>query len=370
MLHASDENAASCFLLDVLDQLDSCGGSKPWASASISHLRALAPIWRTSTPTSHANIHWAAFLMAEALRTTIHRKPFLFTLGDQLLLAGPEPPSADTLLASLEVRSGKSAIAILSQSMYPYIFHITCLARRLWDTLTGDHARLIPVTEVAVIQFLGSLTVMHAILSRLLEHVDAALSPPITQLSSQLEDLDGPVRRGGWGIGVGFAVLVLRLHHELEYRALSTEGSAHTQERFNLLRVQTRQMAATGAREFARAIRYLPPIHYAEISWTILRDYAQFELDEAESAPVVSRDRVRDLETIAAEMASVGFSVDLVSAPQDVALLNRLDNYLWSAVQVPALLDPILGNMFPALDQGWLDTASNGGLLRGGSLGF
>ncbi|KAJ7688878.1 hypothetical protein B0H17DRAFT_1067749 [Mycena rosella] len=79
ILQASDKNAASCSLLDILDELDSSGGSRPWASASISHLRTLAPIWRNTTPGSYMNAHWAAYLMTKALRATINRKPILLS---------------------------------------------------------------------------------------------------------------------------------------------------------------------------------------------------------------------------------------------------------------------------------------------------
>ncbi|KAJ7434848.1 hypothetical protein FB451DRAFT_1310666, partial [Mycena latifolia] len=79
MLQVSKDSAATCFLLDVLEQLDSCSPSRPWAAAYISHLRALAPVWRTSVLTPPDGSSWAGHLMAEALRATSSRKPILLS---------------------------------------------------------------------------------------------------------------------------------------------------------------------------------------------------------------------------------------------------------------------------------------------------
>ncbi|KAJ7181316.1 hypothetical protein C8R43DRAFT_269257 [Mycena crocata] len=115
MLQVSTENAASCLLLDLLEESAVNGASRPWASTFISHLRALAPMWRTSISAPPYGTHWAAFLMVEALVATKSRKPVLFTRDDQLLLCGPESVSAETLLSSLEATSGSPDVDNFSQ---------------------------------------------------------------------------------------------------------------------------------------------------------------------------------------------------------------------------------------------------------------
>ncbi|KAJ7776947.1 hypothetical protein DFH07DRAFT_798267 [Mycena maculata] len=139
MLQVSNENTLSCYLLDVLERIDSCAPSRPWATAYTSHVRALAPTWRAAAISEAFLAHWAGILMAEALRATQSRKPVLITRDDQLLLSGPEPPSLEALLASLEISAGKPNVNILFHTMQPYTFHITCLARQLWETITGDN---------------------------------------------------------------------------------------------------------------------------------------------------------------------------------------------------------------------------------------
>ncbi|KAJ7463685.1 hypothetical protein FB451DRAFT_1265219 [Mycena latifolia] len=365
ILQVSNENAAVCFLLDLLEQFDSCGPSRPWAAAYISHLRALGPAWRASAPVAPDGNHWG--LMFEALRATGSRKPILFTRSDQLLLSGPEPPPPETLLATLEASPRNSGIAPLFQSTRPYAFHVTCLARQLWETVTGDHARLNPVSEVAVIQLLASLSVVHAVLTRLLERADAALhtSGPTNQSFFPLTDTDagGHVRHSAAGISLGFALIVLPLHRELEYREQTsladTSSYPHSHARMRLLRAQAHEMAVLGAHEFARAIRYLPPIHYAQIPWATLRDYAQFALDEADGGPAVSYEQMQDLETIAGELVLSGYSLDLFSSPQNASLVDRLVAHTSKAGQASEFFDPggILADMFLPLDQGLLDPA-------------
>ncbi|KAJ7490777.1 hypothetical protein FB451DRAFT_1552387 [Mycena latifolia] len=319
ILQVSKESAATCFLLDVLEQLDSCGPSRPWAAAYVSHLRALAPVWRTSVVSPPDGDRWAGYLMAEVLRATSNA------------------------------------------------FHVTCLARQLWETITGDHARLSHLSEGAVIQFLASLSIIHAILTRLLERADTVLASGSMNQGPFPNNEHFIVRNCALGIGLGFAAIALPLHREFEYRERngSMDDGRHTQERLRLLRAQAREMAVLGAREFARALRYLPPVHYVPINLTAVRDYAQFALDEAEAALLVSPEQVRDLETIAGQLVLSGYSFDLFSSPQNASLLDRLEPYIRNVRRVQDSLDPgdMLGDMLLPLDQAWLDPASEVGTL-------
>ncbi|KAJ7477432.1 hypothetical protein FB451DRAFT_1242467 [Mycena latifolia] len=364
MLQVSNENAATCFVLDVLEQLDSSGPSRPWAAAYISHLRALAPVWRTSTLTAPDGNHWGGFLLAEALRATSSRKPILFTRGDQVLLTGLEPPSAESLLRSLESSTRHCDTALLLQSTKSYMFHVTGVARQLWETITGDHARLRPVSEGAVIQVLASLSVIHAILTRLLEHADAVLVDlgSMKTLWPLPDDDRGLERNYAFGISLGFATIALPLHHELDYRERTcpAQECRHAQCR-RLLRAQAREMALLGVREFARAIRYLPPIHFVQIKLSTVRDYARFALGEAEGARMVSPEQVQDLETIAGELILWGYSLDLCSSPEDAALIDRLAAFISSVRRVSEFITPAgvpdsmsLSASLPA-DQLWFD---------------
>ncbi|KAJ7681446.1 hypothetical protein B0H17DRAFT_1182032 [Mycena rosella] len=337
IIEVSTENAASCFLLDLLAQADVCGTSRPWASAYISHTRALTPMWRTSSATPAYASNWAGFLMIEALVATRGRKAVLITRDDQLILCG-EQPTAEALLASLEAGAAKPGTAPVFQAMRPYMFHVTCshvnYGRRSPEQ--SDYARLSPVSEGAVMQFLASLSIFHTILSFLLERGDAALVTFAPGYQTPFfDDEDGLVRRCMSGLILGFVGLALPLHRELEYRMLNGPAShgTHKEERMDLLRAQAREMTALGVRLLARSSRYLPPIHYFPLQWNMMRDYALFALDDAEMAGVLPAERLRDLETwVLSDSPFANF---------------RLDEYLDNA-RASVLFDPdrFLAEMF------------------------
>ncbi|KAJ7137629.1 hypothetical protein C8R43DRAFT_1019919 [Mycena crocata] len=292
MLQVSNENAASCLLLDLLEQSDFSGASRPWASAYLSHVRALAPMWRTSTASPPLANRWAGILFAEAFLATRNRKPILFTRDDQLLLTGPEPPPPDALLASIEASAGTPGVGVLLEAIKPYTLNISSLARELWETISGDHARLSPLSESAVMSFLSSLSLIHAILSRLLDRADSILVTPTPKYAAPIplsgENQDAIVRSCASATAMGFTVLAYALHRELEYRHMTADcatADRHTQTRMEVLRAQAREMAGLGVPVLARAIRrrYLPAVHYAPLQWHIARDYAQFALLEFEA---------------------------------------------------------------------------------------
>ncbi|KAJ7149215.1 hypothetical protein C8R43DRAFT_952056 [Mycena crocata] len=214
ILQPSNENAVSCFLLDLMEQTDSCWVSRPWENAYVSHVRALAPMWHASGFNIHDASHWSGFLVWHVMpalnnfsercldgrgsricknqdadaavrflpSTEIEPMELIsaqnFT-NDQLLLTAPEPPSLEALLASLEASSNKPGLSLLWSSMKPYCFHVTSLARQLSDTIAEDYVRLNPLSEGAVINLLSLLPLLHAVLSLLLDRVDTVLIPVI-----------------------------------------------------------------------------------------------------------------------------------------------------------------------------------------------
>jgi len=119
MLHVSSENAASCFILDLIDQNEFSAPSRPFAAAYWSHLRALTPMWYTSATPQYRS-HWAGLLMAEVLISTTRRKPISFTHEEQLLLCGPDPPSPEQFLQSLEASEDRPNAQIVFEAMKPY----------------------------------------------------------------------------------------------------------------------------------------------------------------------------------------------------------------------------------------------------------
>ncbi|KAJ7115425.1 hypothetical protein C8R44DRAFT_794633 [Mycena epipterygia] len=352
MLQPSNENAASCFLLDLLEQSDFCGGSRPWASACVSHIRALAPVWRTAFTEDDAN-HWCGFIMGEALRSTKSRTAVLFTLDDQRMLSGPEPPSLEVLLASLEESAHKPGLSFVWSSMQPYMFHITCLARQMYETINGDYARANPLSEQATIQFLSSIFLVHSVLSLLLDRVDAAITSATNDRTPFLLDdanVDRIARTCAYGATLGFTELILPFYHELEQRSAVEEP--RVRERMQLLRTQAHQLAMLGARAFVRTIRLLPAIHYTPVYWRHVYAWAEFCAAETDHGP----EHTRDLETLANELRLMGYSLDIFSAPESAALIQRLDGQVDAADPSPpsAFFDPEILDMFSSLNDPWM----------------
>jgi hypothetical protein len=193
------------------------------------------------------------------------------------------------------------------------IFYIVCLARQLWATIAGDHLPPGPPSESAALQFLSSLSIIHTILSHLLPRADAALaaiaattnqSDAITPLVINNSASDTSILRGcAYGIAMGFTGLALPLYRELQQQVGVDSGDRNDlaayarNEHMRLLVAQAHRIAGLGVCELARAIRYLEPVHFIPVHLWKLCDYARFALDEAEAAPVVEPERVKDIKT-------------------------------------------------------------------------
>ncbi|KAF8217707.1 hypothetical protein K438DRAFT_1795513 [Mycena galopus ATCC 62051] len=324
ILLASNENAASCYILDLMEQThDIPSAGRPWATAYIAHMRTLAPIWRASSPDlPWGGFLWIAYLMCDCLISARSRTPALVVAQDQLLLCGPEP-SLETLLATLEHSVNNSSPALLWTSTKTYMFHVTTLARELVEEITGDFARTKPLSQVAVLNFLDSLSKVYSVLILLLDRVDILIAAPAISPPAVMDDsnLDVLAVTAAFGACFGFSSIVLPFYRELQFR--ETGDGAPTRER-----LRAHDMAVLGGREIARGIRYLPNIHCSPVHWATIRSWAEFAAEEADMAgtPLPPED-ARDLETLADELKLLGYSLDVASAPETFALIERLEGH-------------------------------------------
>ncbi|KAK7018459.1 Zn(2)-C6 fungal-type domain-containing protein [Favolaschia claudopus] len=325
ILQPSNENAASCYLLDLLEHCDFSGISRPWANAYMSHVRALAPIWRASNAfTASDGAHWVGYLTGDSLIAVTSRTPMLVTPNDQLLLCGPSPPSLEALIASL---SKSTSISLLWSSFTSFLYHIVNYARQLIETISGDYARLSPLSESAVLNFLSALSLMHSVLALLLDHVDRVIANNDQTSPFVLEDT---ARTCAYGAIFGFSGLVQPFYRELKYREASEAGSQtqSTYDRFRFLHAQAHEMAILGARQIARGIRYLPKGHFTPVHWSCIFGWAEFCVEEMESGAPPSSDFIHDLETLGNELKHMGYSLENASTPHSQALLERLQSHV------------------------------------------
>lgn len=229
----------------------------------------------------------------------------------------------------------------------------------------ADFARTNPLSEVAVLNLLDSLSKVHSILSLLLDRIDIATNAPGANPPVVINDasIDAVARAAAYGGCFGFSGLVLPLYRELQYRDISdaTPQSERTRDRMRMLRGQVHNLAVLGGRELARGIRYLPKIHYSPTHWATTRMWAEFVAEQAEmdgGAPL-SPEAARDLETyvpfsfqfaprsymhvvdflyfffapsFADELKLLGYSLEAASTPQTFALIERLESHVNNAL--------------------------------------
>ncbi|KAF7338732.1 Zn(2)-C6 fungal-type domain-containing protein [Mycena sanguinolenta] len=329
ILLASHENAASCYLLDLMDQThEIASAGRPWATAYIAHMRSLA-VWRTPPEVpwapSSSGFLWIAYLMCDCLISARSRTPPLVTAQDQLLLCGPEPP-LETLLATLEQSMNNPDVSLLWTSTKTYMFHITTIARELVEKITGDVPRDRPLSQIAVLSFLESLSKIYSILTLLLDLVDALTAVPVISPPAVLDgaQIDVLAVTAAFGACFGFSGIVLPFYRELQHRDAEAREGAPTRER-----LQAHHMAVLAAREMARGIRYVPKIHYSPVHWETIRSWAEWAAEEADLAGgTISPEEARDLETLADELKLLGYSLDAASAPETVALIARMEGHV------------------------------------------
>ncbi|KAJ6610546.1 hypothetical protein B0H10DRAFT_1953789 [Mycena sp. CBHHK59/15] len=113
LLEPSEDNAASCFILELLDRRNE-GSSRPWAGAYISHMRTLATTWDDLNVGACRPL-WTGFLMVEALSATAMRESILITQNDQLLMTASEPMN----LLQLVQTCGPPAAHMIFNIIYP-----------------------------------------------------------------------------------------------------------------------------------------------------------------------------------------------------------------------------------------------------------
>ncbi|KAJ7113234.1 hypothetical protein C8R43DRAFT_132200 [Mycena crocata] len=195
MVKVSEDNTMSCFILGILDGKNE-ESTRPWATAYMAHVRAMAPTWNFSDPTSGTlEALWSGFLMIECLAATALRKPILLTRNDQLLMLSAEPPSLDALIGSVRatVQMQKpSASYVVFTIMTPDMYHVVRLTRELSETITGDYPRRNALNEAAVLRFLDELSALQALHALVFAQIAAYLTPQCHSTSTSTSHFNPP----------------------------------------------------------------------------------------------------------------------------------------------------------------------------------
>ncbi|KAJ7104466.1 hypothetical protein B0H15DRAFT_810166 [Mycena belliarum] len=325
-LEVSNHNAASCFVLDSLEERKP--GSRPWAVAYISHIRVLAE----SRNEDSTKATWSGYLMADALAAISQRKPILVTYNDQLLIAGLEPPSLENMFESLRatIQTSKKHPSQWAWTVIrPFLFHVIRLCREFYDKISGAYARRHPIAEGAAIAFISDLSIMQSTLSMLFAQVDFESQPSPAYVN-------GSVRSCALGMTVGYLGLVLALYREMEHRATARailqcglhESSATRHDRMALLRHQTYCLAADALAHLVRTAQVVPTLtHILNAKWLNLAGWAEFCLAEADAAGGLAPGRAGAFERIMHMLKLHGYAQD---GAQVSALIERMEAHLFA----------------------------------------
>ncbi|KAF8153564.1 hypothetical protein K438DRAFT_371333 [Mycena galopus ATCC 62051] len=362
LLEPSEDNAASCFILQCLgDEKDA--RSRPWAVGYMSHVRALGD--SLVEMTTYDTSIWSGYLLMEVMETTLHRQPVLISHHDQLLITGKDPLALQNLFLTIQsiVQARKEQPLVPFTIMRPYFFHVTRLARELYETITSDFARRLALDERAITDFITSLNHLHAIRALVFDHEeeiypsDALFCPSPTRRGLRLN-----LRSCAYIMALSRAALVLALHRELVWRAAhpipqsapvlgnGVAAEAWAAERFALLRRQVQEMANITMTDVARALRFMPSLpHIAHAQRGNVIAWAELCLEAAEAAGTVLPERAVTIESFSEALKLIGYSW-----PLPTGLVERLDACVaphHPSPPPPLSLseDSMIVDMFPAL---------------------
>ncbi|KAF8214414.1 hypothetical protein K438DRAFT_1955467 [Mycena galopus ATCC 62051] len=294
----------------------------------MSHVRVLSD--SLVDMTKHDTSIWSGYLLMEVVETTLHRQPVLISHHDQLLITGRDP-LAEILTIQSMVQARKEQPLVPLTVMRPYFFHVTRLARELYETITGDFARRHPLDERAITDFIASLNHLHAIRALIFDHdeeihpSDILFCPTPAQRSLRLN-----LRSCAYIMTLSRAVLVLALHRELVRRAAlaipqsaSALGNGVTAvdwaaERLALLRRQVQETANITMTDVARALRFMPSLPHLQRGNVIA--WAEFCLEAAEAAGTVLPEGAATIKSFSEALKLMGYSW-----PLPTGLVERLD---------------------------------------------
>ncbi|KAJ7607893.1 hypothetical protein FB45DRAFT_391554 [Roridomyces roridus] len=330
-LQVSDCNAASCFLLTILDETRHTP-TRPWALAYISHIRSLAVDWNWSL--NERGAHWAAYLMIESLMAILERKPVIPTYVDQLLLTGPEPPPLSSILESLA--SMKVATQMVYGAIQPIFFHVSRLSRELYEKVIGEHTHRHPIAENAITDFFSALSTLQSIVSFLFSQANC-LSDQDRALFNRTQGRrsdDETIRSIVSAMAVGSTSLTIALYKDLDARCVAAHSTSSADAldsgyqwaaaRLTLLRNQAHAMASSALDDVVRFLK-LRPYPPDFLTWIVVLPWSEFCLEEADRERGVPPGRVNAFKCILDMLKAVGYSRD---NPELHSLVERMEAHL------------------------------------------
>ncbi|KAI5895866.1 uncharacterized protein SCHCODRAFT_02573899 [Schizophyllum commune H4-8] len=333
-IYTSEENAASCYLLDFLESsTHSYDSSLSWSAAMMWHVRALAESEDHSNlfSVNYRRLHWPVHLFDCALLSIGSGRSLPFTEHDERLICGLPPIDIETATITLatEPLTGKS----IGEFIYPFLSHVIKLVRSSSENLVGPYARRQPLDEAMLTSHLCAVEALqktcvflHACIESAIPRVKRNWARPalanglfITSLAvpGLLIPLHRELKRrlaadssGGGGDAVGTG------GHDGVGGLSSMTGIGHAlpstdyaRRRLELLQRQVRALALRAVVEATRRARDLPSLPYmTHLQNTRFEEWLQMLVDESEGCDISPLERYETLERIADLFKLDGFA--------------------------------------------------------------
>ncbi|BGP03719.1 hypothetical protein NBRC10513v2_007452 [Rhodotorula toruloides] len=331
----SEENMASCYLLELLEGRNDPVAGKPYGSAFVSHLQTIlngqdAP--GATMKIVNMSLAWSALIMREALQAANAGRTSHFTATDDLILCGEVPRSiGETLLESVEDVDVRDSVRLFFAPMRPYTYHCARLARECGEKITGTAARRQPFSEQYLAKYLTQLDHLLHLFALLESRIAFVLSPAATSAHSLPAPFETErqfiMRACLHTLGLAWSSLSLPVHLELNRRIAELrdpppdhQSASHLQpsrkrtlERLELLRKQVEQVTLKAARMVAQCVHEAPSLAFlVQLSGENLDKWVKVLVDaktvEDGGAGITKEERERDLRWILQSLKTMGWS--------------------------------------------------------------
>ncbi|KAL1741973.1 hypothetical protein HDZ31DRAFT_8849, partial [Schizophyllum fasciatum] len=320
----SEENAASCYLLDFLESsTNSLDNPMTWTAAMMWHMRTLAESEDRGElfSVNYCRLHWPIQLMNCALLSLCSGRSIPFTEHDERLICGPPPVDIET--ATITLANQPVTDQTIGNFIYPFLSHVIHLARQSSENIIGPYARRFPLNEAALIAHIAAIEALQKTSVFLHDCIELAL--PTTK-----RDWARPALKNGLFItGLAAPSLLIPLHRELRRRL--AEGSVsvlyrgdeysidegfHVDEyasrargRVEALHRRVRAMALRSVAEATRRTPHLPSLAYmTHLQCSRFGAWIDLFVRECEPADIAPGERYMTLERMGAIIKLDGFA--------------------------------------------------------------
>ncbi|KAI5895868.1 uncharacterized protein SCHCODRAFT_02537367 [Schizophyllum commune H4-8] len=340
MMMASEENAASLYLLDFLESsTNQYDNPTTWTAAMTWQMRSLAESeeYAELFGVNFRRLHWPVQLMNVALLALCAGRSIPFTEHDERLLCGPAPPNIEA--ATFSLANGPVTGKNIGAFLYPFLHHVIQLARQSSESIIGPYAKRFPLNEAALINHISAVEALQKTCVFLHDCIEFAI-PRVRQ------DWVRPALANGYFItGLAMPSLLVPLHRELRRRLAegsvsvlhrgtdgigeySLDTTDRTRHRIELLHRQVRAMALHAIASVTKRARDLPSLPYlTHLHCSRFASWTHMLLEECDGDEISIGERYATLERLCDILRLDGFawvdrSGSLPAVEAEMALLQ------------------------------------------------